>query len=116
MEQKRGWVWGEVSCTSGGQEPSTVDLKAHLRMRLGWVRGESVTDNLSTVVARFPRPRLVVARARETSLHLSYPHGSQAVGFLLPQNKNPLAGTFRFVGAGGIEPSTVGLKGHCSTD
>jgi len=25
-------------------------------------------------------------------------------------------GTFRFVGAGGIEPSTSGLKGHCSTD
>ena len=59
-------------------------------MLYGWVRGgESVTDNLSTDVARFPRPRLVAARARATSLRLSHPLGSQTVGFLLPKTKIP---------------------------
>lgn len=39
-------------------------------------------DNLLADARKFPRPRLVVSRTRETSLRLSIPYASQAVGLL----------------------------------
>lgn len=45
-------------------------------------RRESVTDNLLADAHKFPRPQLVVSRARETSLRFSHPYVSQAVGLL----------------------------------
>lgn len=52
----------------------------------------------------------------EAKWRFEYKHKIVFLSMETIKNKNPLMGTFRFVGAGGIEPSTVGLKGHCSTD
>ncbi len=73
-------------------------------------RRDSVTDNPLAVATGFPRPRLAVSRARETSLRLPRPYASEAVRLLrLPKENEILtiwSGFVILAGTKGLGPST----------
>src|SRR3989344_3020920 len=70
---------------------------------------DSVTNNSLAVARKFPRPRLAALRARSATLRLSNPTRSV--------RRHAAWASFHFVQVRpvGFEPTTVRLRGDCST-